>query len=205
MPPADLIVRVASSQMRGKRSRRRSGTGGEAEGLEDPQADADLETPEEDKEEETLICAEDAEVEPEQPVSEDQSAKAEVEDKATLSDDLDVLGKELEKSLGATAPAPVAATPEINATPEEILGVVMNTEESSASESKPQAPPAPQPAESPKSGVGHAAMATEVLRATTDQAGKSDDADSEESADSKVRFSDDVTISPKKKRKLFGR
>jgi hypothetical protein len=178
--------------MRGKRSRRGPGSGGEVAEEQDPQAEIDPETPKKDSGVETGESV---------AVGEDPAEA--VEAQTALSDDLDALSKELEKSLSSeSTAAPVAAAPEINATPEEILGVVMKTEAPSSPESPPQPTEAKEaPTSNPQDG--HAAMATEVLRATTDQANKPEDADEE--TDSKVRFSDDVTISAKKKRRLFGR
>jgi len=177
--------------MRGKRSRRGPETGGEVAEQQDPQAEKDPEAPEEDPD-----------VGTDQSVAVGEHPEVQVEGEATVPD-LDALSKELEKSLSSESPPlPVAAAPEINATPEEILGVVMKTD--SPSPENPLQPTGIKEAPAPNPTDGHAAMATEVLRASTDQVSNPDDAE-EAAADSKVRFSDDVTISAKKKRKLFGR
>ena len=118
----------------------------------------------------------------------------------------------------------------MNATPEDILGV--QTQRVAFEADKPQEPePAPRPAADVlKTGGGpapmeeyeeRAQMAKEVLRATSDQPrgsrrrSKTEEQDSDaesseveepsEETEQNVRFSEDLTISSRKRRKLFGR
>jgi hypothetical protein len=177
-------------------------------------------------------------VEPE-PVAEPEPEVAEAPDEpgqpVQEPVDLDALGRELEKSLGGgfdsasggAAPPP----PGINATPEDILGV--QTQRAASEPDQPsEAAPAPRPSADVLKTAGgpapmeeyeeRAAMAKEVLRATSDQPkstrkhqkqpGEASEVqptgDDEEPApenEQDVRFSEDLTISSRKKRKRFGR
>ncbi|MGO9343504.1 MAG: hypothetical protein ACLP6E_13455 [Acidimicrobiales bacterium] len=146
--------------------------------------------------------------------------------------DLDALGRELEKSLGAKPDeAPIAAPPppDMNATPEDILGVptqrvTIDLADEKRSEPEPEHH-AGAGAESIKGGGGpppmeeyeeRAQMAKEVLRATSDQPrsarrqpkpdGESSDAgDAEDDEppghEDNVRFSEDLTFSSRSSRK----
>jgi hypothetical protein len=169
----------------------------------------------------------------------------------SAGDELEALTRELEKSLAGkekteqspvveddraaevTAPPP----PEMNATPEDILGVPTNLTET-GTEKVPTDEYTDIPTRSAEDvlGVGsgpapmdefeeRAALAKEVLRATSDQPRKArrkrENADThpaeadEQSSDEgsqnveereeDVRFSEDFVISSRKKRKLFGR
>jgi hypothetical protein len=153
------------------------------------------------------------------------------------SHDLDSLGEEIERSLTGSAdmPQPVraqsnaVAPPSRNATPEDILGLHTQTYEQ-VEESRPSTEPeeasgardlSAETGGSPpmEDFEERAAMAKEVLRATSDgprrsrKAPKVETADEaspeeiEDVADENVRFSEDLTISAKKRqrRKLFGR
>jgi hypothetical protein len=163
---------------------------------------------------------------------------------AEPSHDLDSLGREIERNLAgsssseklspAQAQSKAILPPSRNATPEDILG--MNTQ---LYEQVEESPPAEHPEGSPTSNfIGsetggpppmedfeeRAAMAKEVLRATSDQSRRSRKPPKAEAtgepaeetgapeelgdvADENVRFSEDFTISAKKRprRKLFGR
>jgi hypothetical protein len=180
----------------------------------------------------------DSEEEPEEPakVEAKLAAPDEREQKPEVEQvDLDALGRELEKSLGRSEDVPAVAAPPppgINATPEDILGVPTQRVTSEV-----EKPPEPVPDSRAASDVlktaggpppmdeyeERAAMAKEVLRATSDQpksarkqqrenaegsdAPASDDEEQEpaEENEQNVRFSEDLTISSKKRRKLFGR
>ncbi len=149
--------------------------------------------------------------------------------------DLETLGRELEKSITggahATSVSAPSAPPGLNATPEDILGVP--TQRAALEDDKPdESAPVVRPSEDVPATGGqaapmdaykeHAAMAKEVLRATSDQArnarrqpkdgGEGSDSGSDsgseevEESEQNVRFSEDLTISSRKsRRKLFRR
>ncbi len=149
--------------------------------------------------------------------------------------DLDALGRELEKSLGggSEAASPAPPPPDVNATPEDILGVPTHRVVFEAEHVKPPEPVAPPASEVPKAAGGprpmdeyeeRAQMANEVLRATADQprsaqrrarnvdegsgAEETEGAEHAPANEDEVRFSEDLTISSRasrKRRKLFGR
>jgi hypothetical protein len=169
---------------------------------------------------------------------------------AEPGDDLEALGRILERSLGGSTEGPLPTVssptqtidlstsvlpPDISATPEDILGVP--TQHSAMQELQQQVTDNEGDEESPKpvtlSGAGtgaapmeafeeRAQMAKEVLRATSSQpshanvpvsgvaaSGGENSAQEEpertEERDEDVRFSEDLTISVKRRRKLFGR
>lgn len=155
------------------------------------------------------------------------------------SHDLDSLGQEIERSLAgsrqadeaqpARSQSSAAAPPSRSATPEDILGLqtqLYEQVEESKPATDPEVPSSTRDSSAETGGSppmenfeGRAAMAKEVLRATSDQTRKSrrmqkaetsDDSPPEETeapTDENVRFSEDLTISAKKRqrRKLFGR
>ncbi len=132
---------------------------------------------------------------------------------------------------GAEGPLPTVLPPDISATPEDILGVP--TQHSAMQELQQQVTDNEGDAESqkpvtlPGAGTGaapmeafdeKAQMAKEVLRATSSQTAHStsvpvsggdlpaqDKPDPADERDEDVRFSEDLTISVKRRRKLFGR
>jgi hypothetical protein len=161
-----------------------------------------------------------------------------------VTQELESLTKLLEQSLsgGSQGPVPNVSTtwtveealapPQINATPEDILGV--QAQHLDPKEAAPQetAEGPEQGAQLPGSGTGakpmeafeeRAQMAKEVLRATgnnprslrsDEQVSESrphsepvgeDEPSPEEERDENVRFSEDLTISSKRRRRLFGR
>jgi hypothetical protein len=167
---------------------------------------------------------------------------------AAAGNDLDALGRMLERSLsgGTEGPLPTVLPPGISATPEDILGVP--TQHTAMQELQQQVTDNESDEDPQKhvtlSGAGTGAapmeafeekaqMAKEVLRATSSQpshagvpvsghtsvpvsghasgpASGGDPAAQEESErpeerDEDVRFSEDLTISVKRRRKLFGR
>ncbi len=161
--------------------------------------------------------------------------QAETEKPKTPEIDLDALGRELERSLGTgSEPAvPAPPPPDMNATPEDILGVPTHRVVFEAENEKVPEPAATPVAEVQKTPSGpqpmdeyeeRAQMANEVLRATSDQPRSAQrrarnteegsgaaELEGEELApvhEDNVRFSEDLTISSRsarKRRKLFGR
>jgi hypothetical protein len=162
-----------------------------------------------------------------------------------VTEELESLTKLLEQSLGGSSQGPVPNVsstwtadealpppPQINATPEDILGVQAqhrDSQDEPAQESAERPEPA---APLPGSGTGakpmeafeeRAQMAKEVLRATgnnprglrSDEQGSDagprtepvgqDEPEPEEERNEDVRFSEDLTISSKRRRRLFGR
>jgi hypothetical protein len=161
--------------------------------------------------------------------------------------DLDALGRMLEQSLGGSSKSPppqvsvgefvldpgtAGRPPEINATPEDILGVPTQhgaIQEMNAATVEQQETEARSAQNLGGTGTGaapmeafeqRAQMAKEVLRASSNQTSPSgarasrpvdqDPSDPEEPAISEeveqdVRFSEDLTISVKRRRRLFGR
>jgi len=159
---------------------------------------------------------------------------------AGAGNDLDALGRMLERSLsgGTEGPLPTVLPPDISATPEDILGVP--THHTAMQELQQQVTDNESDEDAPKpvtlSGAGTGAapmeafeekaqMAKEVLRATSSQpshasvpssgqasvpvSGGDPQAQPEperpEEREEDVRFSEDLTISVKRRRKLFGR
>jgi hypothetical protein len=168
--------------------------------------------------------------EPEPPAPEAVAATPEVP--AGPGNDLDALGRMLERSLtgGAEGPLPTVLPPDISATPEDILGVP--TQHSAMQELQQQVTDnegdeeSQKPVTLPGAGTGaapmeafdeKAQMAKEVLRATSSQPSHTsvpvsggdppaqDKPDPADERDEDVRFSEDLTISVKRRRKLFGR
>jgi hypothetical protein len=166
------------------------------------------------------------------------------------SDDLDALGRMLERSLTGNAEGPLPTVsspavsppggpidltasvlpPDISATPEDILGVpthhtAMQELQQQAVEGETDGDPE-KPVTLAGAGTGvapmeafeeRAQMAKEVLRATSSQPSHASvpvsgggppteaEPDGAEERDEDVRFSEDLTISVKRRRKLFGR
>jgi hypothetical protein len=176
----------------------------------------------------------DASEDPKAELSKAELSKPELSEGSDL--DLETLAQQLEISLaGGANDAPSSSgaappPPEMNATPEDILGVP--TQRASFEDDKSEEPePAPGPAADVPNAGGRtapmegyeerAAMAKEVLRATSEQpkghrrqsaeAGEgdraaADDTEPSDEREQDVRFSEDLTISSRKsRRKLFKR
>jgi hypothetical protein len=214
--------------MRGRKSRHADQTSGDKSGNAEESAvalsdDAGATTGDPDEEQKA----------PTESIKSPELAKTEQEKAPQI--DLDALGRDLERSLGGgtEAAAPAPPPPDMNATPEDILGVPTHRVVFEPENVKPPEPAAAPASEVPKTASGpqpmdeyeeHAQMANEVLRATSDQprganrrarnaeegsgAGESEGEEPAPENEGNVRFSEDLTISSRssrKRRKIFGR